>query len=63
LKVNAGLEVNAKDVERVAETTGEQIEGWESCQRAEILNRPQPWVSASAVATMYIEMTARGLPC
>lgn len=62
LKVYAGLEVSAKDVERVAEATGEQIEGWESCQRAKILNRPQPWVSAAAVATMYIEMDGTGVP-
>jgi hypothetical protein len=62
LKVYAGLEVSAKDVERVAEATGEQIEGWESCQRSEILNRPQPLVSDAAVATMYIEMDGTGVP-
>jgi len=62
LKGYAGLEVSAKDVERVAEATGEQIEGWESCQRSEILNRPQPLVSDAAVATMYIEMDGTGVP-
>jgi hypothetical protein len=62
LKVYAGLEVSAKDVERVAEATGEQIEGWQSSQRAEILNRPRPVVSEAAVATMYIEMDGTGVP-
>lgn len=62
LKVYAGLEVSAKDVERVAEATGEQIEDWESCQRSEILNRPQPVVSDFTVATMYIEMDGTGVP-
>ena len=31
LKVYAGLELSVKDVEQVAEATGEQIEGWECC--------------------------------
>ena len=62
LKVYAGLEVSAKDVERVAEATGEQIEGWESCQRARILSREQPLVCDTAVATMYIEMDGTGIP-
>lgn len=62
LKVYAGLEVSAKDVERVAEATGEQIEGWESSQRPGILNRQQPPVSEQAVAVMYIEMDGTGVP-
>lgn len=62
LKVYAGLEVSAKDVERVAEATGEQIEGWESSQRPGILNRQQPPVSEQAVAMMYIEMDGTGVP-
>lgn len=62
LKVYAGLEVSAKDVERVAEATGEQIEGWESSQRPGILNRQQPPVSEQATAVMYIEMDGTGVP-
>ncbi len=62
LKVYAGLEVSAKDVERVAEATGEQIEGWESSQRPGILNRQQPPVSEQAVAMMYVEMDGTGVP-
>ena len=37
LKIYAGLEVSAKDIERVAEGIGQQMEAWASQEREEIL--------------------------
>jgi hypothetical protein len=39
LKVYAGITVTAKDVERVAEKTGEAIESWQAGQRTAILHK------------------------
>jgi hypothetical protein len=37
LKIYAGIEVSAKDIERVAEGIGQQMESWASQARKEIL--------------------------
>ncbi|MBW2122147.1 MAG: hypothetical protein JRH07_09920 [Deltaproteobacteria bacterium] len=41
LKVYAGIRVSAKDVERVAEGIGKQMEQWSKRERQEILSRQE----------------------
>jgi hypothetical protein len=42
LKIYAGLEVSAKDIERVAEGIGQQMEAWSSQEREEIFSGCSP---------------------
>jgi len=62
LKVYAGIEVSAKDIERVAEGIGQQIESWSSKEREEILKQDQPHRSDKSLPLLYISYDGTGVP-
>lgn len=57
-KVYAGIEVSAKDVERVAENLGAQIEAWSEKEREE-LTAPS---EVKALPIMYVAYDGTGVP-
>lgn len=62
LKVYAGIEVSAKDIERVAEGIGQQMEFWSSQEREEILKQDQPHRSDKSLPLLYISYDGTGVP-
>ncbi|MFH1134510.1 MAG: DUF6788 family protein [Pseudomonadota bacterium] len=62
LGIYAGVQVSAKDVERVAEGLGEEIEVWQAQQREFLLTGQLESSSCASVPTMYIEMDGTGVP-
>lgn len=62
LKVYAGFQVSAKDVERVAERIGENIEVWEAKERNSLLSDDPGPKQIKTIPIMYIEMDGTGIP-
>jgi hypothetical protein len=62
LKIYAGIEVSAKDIERVAEGMGQQMEVWASRERKQILWVPQLLRSEKAIPILYISYDGTGVP-
>ena len=59
----AGLKIEAREIERVAEEAGRQVEGWLSEQQQQILKTPGPLVcSLAANAKFYISFDGTGVP-
>jgi len=62
LKIYAGIEVSAKDMERVAEGIGQQMEDWASKERKEILEHPVQLPSEKTLPILYISYDGTGVP-
>ena len=62
LKIYAGIEVSAKDIERVAEAMGKQMEVWASQERKEILRDPQLLRPERTIPILYISYDGTGVP-
>lgn len=62
LKIYAGIEVSAKDVERVAEGIGQQMETWGSEERKEILRDHELLRSEKTIPILYISYDGTGVP-
>jgi len=63
LKIYAGIEVTAKDVERVAEGIGQQMEAWASQERKEILYRDHELLRPEkTIPILYISYDGTGVP-
>lgn len=62
LRVYAGIEISAKDVERVAERTGDHIETWQEAQRKILLKAKAPLPAVKSIPMLYIEMDGTGVP-
>jgi hypothetical protein len=62
LKIYAGVEVSAKDIERVAEGIGQQMEDWASQERKEILQHPVQLPSKKTLPILYISYDGTGVP-
>ena len=62
LKIYAGIEVSAKDIERVAEGMGQQMEVWASEERKEILRGQPPLRSEKTIPILYISYDGTGVP-
>lgn len=62
LRILAGLEVSAKDVERVAEKTGREIEEWQARERVCLLAEQQEASPPKTIPVLYIEMDGTGVP-
>jgi hypothetical protein len=62
LLVYAGIEVSAKDVERVAEKIGDHIEIWQDAQRQTLLQTQAPLRAAKSIPVLYVEMDGTGVP-
>ena len=62
LEIYAGIQVSAKDIERVAEGIGQQMEAWTSQERKEILGDPEPLRPEKAISILYISYDGTGVP-
>lgn len=62
LHIYAGIEVSAKDVERVAEQTGEEVEQWRRRECASPVGTSTMRTVTKAIPVMYIEMDGTGVP-
>jgi hypothetical protein len=62
LKVYAGIEVSPKDVERVAEAIGQDMQEWLNREREEVLQRPVTMKMSKQVPVMYISCDGTGVP-
>ncbi len=62
LKIYAGIEVSAKDVERVAEMTGVDMERWSAQQRQSFLEQDMPVPLGNTISTMYLSYDGTGVP-
>lgn len=62
LRIYGALEVNPKDVERVAETVGRQIDNWMKQQASAKMLEIRPRKSDKAVPVLYIELDGTGAP-
>ena len=64
LKVYAGIDVSAKDVERVAEGIGESIEVWQSTERAVLMKSAEQEgvLHLKTIPVMYVEYDGTGVP-
>lgn len=62
LRIYAGLEVSAKDVERVAERIGQEMESWSERERQEILSREEHPEPQKDIPVMYVSYDGTGVP-
>lgn len=62
LKIYAGIEVSPKDLERVAEGVGEDIECWSSQERIECIARGSLPEIGPEIPTLYISFDGTGVP-
>lgn len=62
LRLYAGIEVSAKDLERVAEAIGQQIEAWNQQESDRLLEAPDPLPPSAAVPVLYICADGTGVP-
>lgn len=63
LKILAGITVSAKDIERVAEAIGEDMEKWAQRERDQLRWSPPPPPEAPrTIPTLYIEYDGTGVP-
>jgi hypothetical protein len=62
LKIYAAIEVSAKDVERVAEGIGADMERWSQKQREALIEQDIPVQAQKTVPIMYISYDGTGVP-
>jgi hypothetical protein len=62
LKIYAGIEVSAKDIERVAEGIGQQMDVWASQERKEILRDYELPGPEKTIPILYISYDGTGVP-
>jgi len=62
LKVYAGIEVSAKDVERVAERIGQQTETWARQEREVLLQQSETVQPEKTIPILYISYDGTGVP-
>jgi hypothetical protein len=62
LKIYAGIEVNAKEIERVSEGVGQALEAWSIQERAEVLAQPEPLRLVKPVPVLYVSADGTGIP-
>ena len=62
LKIYAGIEVTAKDIERVAEGMGQEMEAWTSREREQVLRNDQQLRPEKTIPILYISYDGTGVP-
>ena len=62
LRVYAGIEVSAKDVERVAEHIGQEMETWSKEERKQVLGQEVPLRPEKTMPVMYVCYDGTGVP-
>lgn len=62
LQVYAGIKASAKDVERVAERVGEQMEQWNATERTHLCEPDRPVPPEKPIPLFYISYDGTGVP-
>ena len=62
LKIYAGIDLSAKDVERVAEAVGEDLERWAKQEREQLLRGPLSPGAEKTIPTFYLSPDGTGVP-
>jgi len=62
LRVYAGIEVSAKDVERVSERIGAHVETWQANERQLLLQNAYSSPINTHIPVLYVEMDGTGVP-
>jgi len=62
LRVYAGIEASAKDIERVAEGIGQQMETWSNQEREESIQQGESLQSDKTIPILYICYEGTGVP-
>ena len=62
LKVYAGIRVSAKDLERVAEGIGGQMEVWSKQERQRVLDSQEPVPLRPTIPLLYVSYDGTGVP-
>ena len=62
LKVYAGVEVSAKDVERIAEVVGEDMERWAASEREILIKKEPPLRAKEQIPVLYVSYDGTGVP-
>lgn len=62
LRVYAGIMVSPKDVERVSERIGMEIEEWLSKEREELVAREEPVKQLKTIPILYVSYDGTGVP-
>lgn len=62
LRVYAGIEVSAKDVERVSERIGDHVETWQADERQRLLQSTYSSPINAHIPVLYVEMDGTGVP-
>jgi hypothetical protein len=62
LRLYAGLHVSAKDVERVAETIGEDVQRWTKRECDALLEQTPVPAEKASIPILYIELDGTGVP-
>ena len=62
LKVYAGLEVSAKDLERVAEGIGQEMEVWAGRERQKAVGLEEAKLSRQTIPLLYVSYDGTGVP-
>jgi hypothetical protein len=58
----SGIKVDTKDVERISEKIGNEIEVWQEKERENIFSREIPILPIKTIPVMYIEFDGTGIP-
>jgi len=62
LRIYAGVEVSAKDVERVAERTGQEMDAWGEQERQDLLRPDSSPEPNKDIPVMYVSYDGTGVP-
>jgi hypothetical protein len=62
LKIYAGIDVSAKDVERVAEKIGQDMQGWSEQEQKQVVARAASMPAAKTIPIMYVCYDGTGVP-
>ena len=62
LRVYAGIEVSAKDVERVAESVGEEMEAWSRREGQQAVQHPTQVPKLKSIPILYVSYDGTGVP-
>ncbi len=62
LRIYAGIKVTAKDVERVAERVGEEMETWCRREREDLSQQEPPIEVAQTIPVLYVSYDGTGVP-
>jgi len=61
-KVYAGIKISAKDVERIAEGIGEEMEAWAKQERSELIQQDPPSRPEKNIPILYVCYDGTGVP-